>query len=242
MVQLTSPSSAFEEDIASYRPMSRIAVVAAITGVASVAALLHPLMWFIPAMAITLGVLGLFQINRAAGTVTGQWMSLSGICLGLFFASWVVSSYFLSDSLITRQSRHAADRWLQMIEQHALKHAHQWTLNYASRANPGEPLDTYYKPDGEQYAGFKRVFEAEPAKSLAEFDSGDEFSYVGCEEIIHDRLNHYVTLRYQLRYTDGKTPLNFLVVMRRFKDPETFEKSWTVQAIAPYDTDADTEP
>ncbi len=238
MEQLMSSASAVDENVAAYRPISWMAVAAAAAGVASVAALLHPVLWFIPGLGLLLGGLALAQLNARTGiSYTGKGMAYLGICCSLFFAAWVVSDFALSRYLIARQARIAADRWLEMVHHHALRHAHQWVLSYASRANPGEPLDNYYKPGGDQEPSFRRFFDNEPARSVAAVEDGDRFAYLGCEEIICDRLNYYVTLRYRLEYapTQDRAPLDFLLVMRRFKDPETYEKSWQVQGVAPDD-------
>ena len=236
MEQLMSSTSAFDESVAAYRPISWVAVAAAVAGVASVAALLHPVLWFIPGLALLLGVVALVRLNARSGVpCTGKGMACLGIWCSLFFAAWVLSDYSLSRYFIARQSRIAADRWLQMIQHHALWHAHQWVLSYASRVNPGEPLNEYYKPGSENEKPFRRFFDSEPAKTLAAVEPGDRFVYLGCEEVLCDRLSCYVTLRYRLEFASAeqRPPLEFFVIMKRFKEPETYDKSWQVQGVSP---------
>lgn len=243
MAQVMSSTDSFDESVAAYRPISWIAVAAAVTGVASVLALLHPVLWFVPGVALLLGIVALVRLNTRHGEAyTGKGMACLGIWCALLFAAWVVSDYTLSRYLITRQSRIAADRWLQMIQRHALKHAHQWVLNYASRVNPGESLDEVYKAGGENEAPFRRFFDAEPARTLATASVDDRFVYVGCDEVVCDRLSCFVSLHYRLEFAESlqRAPLDFLVVMKRFKDPETFDKSWQVQGVASYTSDSST--
>ena len=90
--------------LAEYRAVSGIAVASLLCAVAGAAVALSWVFVALPAIAVLLGLIALWQIRRASGTLIGRPLAWLGIALGVLIVSW-----FAWQSISTR-SRDAAYR------------------------------------------------------------------------------------------------------------------------------------
>jgi len=129
---------------AGYRQLSRMAIWSIPFGLASALAMVSPLLWFVPVVAVALAFGGLWQISRS-NEITGRRLALTGLALGVLFGSWGMSWTISRRAVIERQARAHAIEWLGMMQQQKFMQAHQLSMNYYDRLPAGSSLEEYYQ-------------------------------------------------------------------------------------------------
>ncbi len=75
-----------DAELAQYRPLCALAVVAVLIGVLSVAAIFSPMFWFLPVAGIVLAAVSLRRIAASEPPLLGRGAALAGLGLSLAFA------------------------------------------------------------------------------------------------------------------------------------------------------------
>jgi hypothetical protein len=103
------------EDLAGYRPVSRLAVAALAAGCGSALVLFTPLAAMLPLVAIMLAVAALAELRRGGGRIVGRWAALGGIALAVGFVSQAAAAA-LADRWVTgRRAAATATIWIDSI-------------------------------------------------------------------------------------------------------------------------------
>jgi hypothetical protein len=222
-----------DDDLAAYRPLSRMAIVGLLTGLASFLALAHPVLWVVPPLAGLFCWWGLRNIRVSDGALIGRSAAIAGIMLAMFFAAAAISNFSLRRAVTRQQAEAMADKWIQLVEAGALQHAHQWVLPYVSREAPGVPLQDYYESE-EGRTGYSSFLKDDPGKSLSQMTEEDRIEKLGCIDVAITRRNRFVNFQYRL-IRAGQEPMDFGLIVRRFTDPDTSFHSWTARPYMPED-------
>ena len=104
-----------DETGGDYRPVSRLAVAALAAGVLAAAALVSPLGWVIPLVAIGLAVAALADVNRPGAQKAGGWAAVAGLALAVGFGGQAVTSAVVSRWLVERRAAAAAWHWIDAV-------------------------------------------------------------------------------------------------------------------------------
>lgn len=78
--------------LGEYRSINVPAVASLVMGVASWMSLIHPLLYVLPAGAVALGLIGMYQVARSNGTQGGAVLAGLGIVLGLALGGWALAA------------------------------------------------------------------------------------------------------------------------------------------------------
>jgi hypothetical protein len=98
-----------------YRPVSRLAVGAAVAGALSALALVNPICRVIPLVAIGLAVAALFDVNRPGARKAGGWAAVVGLALAVGFGTQAVTSAVVSRWLVERRAAAVARHWIDAV-------------------------------------------------------------------------------------------------------------------------------
>jgi hypothetical protein len=79
-------STGAEAEVAQYRPLCALAVVAMLVGLLSVLAIFAPMFWFLPVLGIVLSAVSLRRIAASEPPLVGRGAALAGLGLSLAFA------------------------------------------------------------------------------------------------------------------------------------------------------------
>ena len=93
-----------DTEIAAYQSLSMPAVVGLILGLFSPAAMLHPLLWFVPVLGIFFNGLALWSIARNVPAIVGRKAAVVGLVLSVFFGTAAVTDWFVHRQLLRRQA------------------------------------------------------------------------------------------------------------------------------------------
>ncbi len=103
------------DELAEYRPVSRLAVAAAIVGVCSALALVTRFAWMLPLVGIGLAAAALADIARSGGAKAGRLLALAGLALAVGFGSQAVSDAIVEQSILRHRAVAAARTWADAV-------------------------------------------------------------------------------------------------------------------------------
>lgn len=104
-----------DETGGDYRPVSRLAVAALAAGVLAALALVSPIGWVLPLVAIGLAIAALADVNQPGATKAGGWAAVVGLALAVGFGTQAVTSAVVSRWLVERRAAAVARHWIDAV-------------------------------------------------------------------------------------------------------------------------------
>ena len=187
-----------------YHPLNLIAVVSLVAGLLSCLALVHPILYALPVLAAALSLMAIWRIRAAAGEVSGHNLAVVGLALACLFGGWAISYKLTSQSLLSRQARQVADRWLEFVQAGELQQAHQLMLRPRNRAPHETSLTEHYLDNEESRQAFRQVFDADPTKTIAEAGQRANIRFRKTVEVLRDASNTAVRQAYTFKETSSE--------------------------------------
>lgn len=103
-----------------YRPMSVLAVTAAVAGVASSLALTTSMLWVLPLVGVGLAIAGLADVSRPGAEKAGRVLALAGLALSIGFGAQAVASSIVSRRIAEARAVATVNAWLDAIGERRL--------------------------------------------------------------------------------------------------------------------------
>jgi hypothetical protein len=125
-----------------YRPVSRLAVAALAGGVLSALALVSPLCWVLPLVALGLAVAAIADVNRPGAPQAGGLAAVAGLALAVGFGAQAVTDAVATRWLVARRAEDTARHWIDAVRAGRLADAISVCAPRAVPAvegRPGEP-------------------------------------------------------------------------------------------------------
>jgi hypothetical protein len=110
-------------DATAYRPVSMLAVAAALAGVASSLALTTPMLWALPLVGVGLALAGLADVARPGAEKAGRMLALAGLALSVGFGAQAVTSAIVSRRIVEARAVATANAWIDAIREGRLADA-----------------------------------------------------------------------------------------------------------------------
>lgn len=132
------------DQVEGYRRLSHLAVWSIPLGLASALAMVSPLLWFVPVLAIAIATGGLVVISRSNDT-TGRRLALIGLGLAVLFGTWGVAWTISRRNVIHGQARTHASEWLVLMQQQDYMKAHQLSIDFFERLPANASLEEHYR-------------------------------------------------------------------------------------------------
>lgn len=104
-------------DLSGYRPVSRLAVAAAVAGAVSALAIASPFFGIVPLVGITLACLALADVRRAGAEKAGRAVALVGLALSIGFGAQAMSAAAASRWIAASRAGEAARFWLDVVRE-----------------------------------------------------------------------------------------------------------------------------
>ncbi|HEV7224242.1 MAG TPA: hypothetical protein VGN42_16155 [Pirellulales bacterium] len=127
-----------------YRPISTMAVVGLLAGLASVLAFTHPLFWAVPALGALLSGCALHQLAVAVPPRIGRRAALIGLTLSLLCGASAITRQVLFRWQLRAETMQAGKQWFEALREGDPYKAHQFTLGLGKRLEPGDDLVVRY--------------------------------------------------------------------------------------------------
>lgn len=98
-----------------YRPVSRLAVAAAVAGMVSTVAVLSPVFLAVPLVGIALAIMALRDLGTAGAAKAGRLAAVAGLALAVGFGVQGLTEFGVGRWLTGRRAEAAARFWLETI-------------------------------------------------------------------------------------------------------------------------------
>lgn len=231
-------SSREEESLVEYSTISILAIIGLLLGVASALAMVGPVLWIVPPLAVVVSTIAWRRIADSPG-LTGRNVAMMGIALAIFFGTAAPARMVSRKTILYRHARPIATAWFQLLAKKDLQAAHQWTLSQSQRQNPDLPLAQFY--DGDHHADEARdnFFKRPHISKVAEMAPTSRLEFVKNHDQFGDDRGEYIVQLFRLRdERDGQErTLETLLVLQRSVRKTTGEISWQVTNLKdPNDT------
>ncbi|MFZ4731680.1 MAG: hypothetical protein ACOYK7_03975 [Pirellulales bacterium] len=103
------------EGVEEYRPVSWLAVAAAVGGCASAVALLGPVFWAVPLLGVLLALVALADVGRDGDRRVGRFAALAGLFLAVGFGAQAVGSHLVNRWVARQRAIATARHWVTTV-------------------------------------------------------------------------------------------------------------------------------
>jgi len=141
----TSFSASTDSDLIEHAPLSRLAVVGLLFGLASPLAVISRLFWIVPAMGVVLGGIALRRIGTADPPRAGRAAARIGVVLCLLFGTAGPTADGVHRALLRREAQQWCFHWFDLLAHNQPQQAVQLTFTYRSRQPLDDSLWQYYR-------------------------------------------------------------------------------------------------
>lgn len=166
MAPQTELSPQVERDLVEYRSLSPWAVAAVLFGVLSAAAVIGPLLWLIPAMAVIVSLIALWKISASQGQRLGRGAALLGLMLAIFFGLAGPARTLSRQYWLETRAQHVAAGFIDLLQHQRSYDAYQLTKGAILRKPPPADGTDPFAKDPDTKKDFDKFVEQEPIKSL----------------------------------------------------------------------------
>lgn len=143
-------SSEAPEDLQTYRPLNRTALVAFLLSLLTPLAIVHPLLATVP---LVVGALALIALRTISVHQVGRTLAYLALAIGFVFLALGPTRHFTRHQKLHAEARRFAAEWLALLDAGQLQQAHQLTLPHVSRQAADISLDDYYQNPFEDLKG-----------------------------------------------------------------------------------------
>ena len=232
------------ENSDTYRPVSKLAIAAALAGAVSLIVLLVDdiAIWAVPALAIVLSLVALRRITEANPPLVGRTLAWFGLGLGIAMLVAGPVYRFTRLAWAEREAGSMAAEWIEHVRKGRRRAAHQLTLPLAARCPSDQTLSHCYRNDPDRQEQLDAYVANRDVRQLLLW--GEQATYDA--PTTHHRgfrgLRDDVGLVYQIVLAHDDDPHRhdrFLrILVRRQRDAESGTFYWTVAAVKLADSPA----
>jgi hypothetical protein len=242
------------EDVVTYRSVSFWAIAAGALGPLSAVALIHPIWWWVPVLAVIVAVVALRAVAARSAELIGRGGALFGLVLAIVIGASAPVRLFSRGDRLDAEARKHADEWFRLVKDGRYYEVYELSLPAAKRQTADASLETIYGTDFLQPAdrpnlqgpmGFqmndprsaiREYFELPTLRKLLAVGNRGEYIYQGCDSQINkaEFSSDDVSLRYLLRYQEEGQPRElqvYITLVRNFRQQER-KASWHVQVVS----------
>lgn len=134
-------------EIAELPSTSPLAVISLILGLASIGAMLTPILWAVPVVAVLVGFQALRSIAANPLVWRGRGLVIVALALACFWGGMAPVYHITRHHTLNTQARVHAEHWIDLIRQGKLMEAHQLRLGFNERVEHDLDLKEHYKSE-----------------------------------------------------------------------------------------------
>jgi hypothetical protein len=219
------------EELPNYRPLSVAAVVGLVLGLLSLVALLHPVLWLLPPLAVVVNLYALSGIDQS-GTRTGRGLAVAGLAVALLAGAAAPARVYSYEYLQRRDARQIAEQWFDSLRNGQPQVAHQLTLSPDVRAHGDQEIWSLYQQSESQRKNLRDYVASPVVRTLLELGPKAQVRYYDNEMAQTDGRIDLVKDVYAVTYEDQGKPKSFFIQMElmRALKPETGPVEWRVSS------------
>ena len=218
-------------DRRDYHLINAWSVIALVLALLSSAALLLPIFWIVPLLAIAASLIAIAKIRREPHLYIGYRMAVISLVLAALLGSWSVSRHQFFQARMFAVAEKNLDHWFELIRQGKLEEAHQLSLLVGMRSTDFTTLGEYYMNEKRARQEMQMFFANSVLRQIVELDQDWSVRLVENRNLkITDDTRLLVFQWYAVDYLkDGESvTLEMQVKSSRTIDKYTRASHWTV--------------
>jgi hypothetical protein len=221
----------------AYRPISTLAIVAAVAGVASLVVLIspEPPLWAVPASAIAIALAALRRIAQSNPPLVGRPLARLGLGLGIAMLVAGPVNRVTRLAWAEREAAAVAQQWIEHIRKGHRRAAHQLSLPLAARCPSDQTLSHCYRNEPDRQEQLDAYLARRDIRQLLLW--GEQASYRDPAAVFRGfrGLHDEVDLVYHIDLARDDDPhdhhRSLRILLRRQRDDATGAFYWMVAAV-----------
>ncbi|MCA9119040.1 MAG: hypothetical protein H6822_17135 [Planctomycetaceae bacterium] len=232
-------------ELAGYRPLSPLAVVTCVAALASLLAIVHPLLWVIPVITIVLAVCTILRLTTNQTRYTGRNAAIAALCFASFVGVYAPAHILSRESALNREAEAKVRAWISLLQQGRIQEAHQLSLDVSDRLEGPANLNDHYSGDesndsdsGSMMGGRPsplealQQFTAQPVVAkLLEFGEESQIIHLGNVVTSKDYNGIKITQRYRATRPASGASDGFDFTVQATRKGDAKITNWSVAAL-----------
>ncbi|MBI2481035.1 MAG: hypothetical protein HYV60_21090 [Planctomycetia bacterium] len=236
-------------ELDDYRPVSPLVIAACVAGLSSLLAMVHPLLWVVPVIAVVLSICAIIRVSAAHSRYSGRGAAVVALCLATLIGSYAPARTISRERAICAQARTKTEEWISLLQQGRVHEAHQLSLNTGERFQGPASLDTHYaevpprssssssdeemgEMMGPSPAELLKGFVGEPAvKKLAEFGTQARIEHLRDLSISFESQDLKITQEFRASAVHDGHPESIEFLVRATRHEEGNFADWKIGEI-----------
>jgi hypothetical protein len=230
--QIDTPRSAAANDgPIQYRAVSGLAVLALALGIASAAAMVGPVLWFVPIVAAIVALVAMRRI-RASEDLVGWNIAFLGLLLAILFGIAASARTISRQYWLDTRAEQFSDCFFEFLQQNKPHAAHQLRERPGVRKPLTDTLSKAYESDPESQKSFEKFVADEPVKTLLEAGKQAEVERIATELLGRDDRSDHIAVRYEITPGAGRKTLQVITAVKRNLDSTTGRETWQIENVS----------
>ena len=185
--------------------MNPWAIVSLLLGIASVVAVVSPLLWVLPIVTILTGLMALRSIAASEQAVRGRGMVVFALTLACFLGGLAPVRHVSRQRALFTQAGKQVEAWVDLFRQGKYMEAHQLQLGFQERATAEASLVEFYK-DTRKRILYDQFMTTSPTSELVRWNERILMRHVGDLHIYATSNDDVITQRFDFGVEkDGTT-------------------------------------
>jgi hypothetical protein len=224
-----------EPGLTEYRPISGWSLAALFVGLASIAAIFHPLLWSVPMIGVVVSLVALRQIKRSEVALWGRKAALTGLALSLLYGIAAPTRIISRDYWLSARAERLANTFLDLIR--SKKTADAFALMRQSlEKKPLKPAPGSAEAAQPEPKSQREVFAStEPVKTLLALGSTAKIDHLSTSVVSGPGVWQAVSVLYEVHPPDEHSlnPLQVVIYVEQTFDDASAERWWIVNVTTP---------
>ncbi|MGO8748431.1 MAG: DUF4190 domain-containing protein [Thermoguttaceae bacterium] len=219
-----------ECDANEYRSVSASAVLGLFFGLVGAAALLSPLLWFLPIAGAVFSVIGLRRIAAAGPALIGRKLAVAGLVLSLLFATAGPADWILYRRMIEREGCRFAGYWFDYLREREPHKAYELTVAPDSRIPLDDKTRESFTAGSKDREDLETYVKNPLVRTLLTLGDRARSRYYGTEKDGVEPDSEYLEQIFAVTYDADREPVSFFVRVRlqRVVPPNSRRAYWRV--------------
>jgi hypothetical protein len=223
-----------DDEVASYRAVSSLAVAGLLAGLLSPLAMFTGLLWPMPLAAVAISGLALRRIALRWPELAGRPAAVIGLILGVAFCFAAPVDDFVYHYCLRQQARQFADIWIDAVRQGEIYKAHHLMVNADRRIPLESELVNFYRKNLSSRRLLKQFADQPAIRTLFALGQAADIRFYETASEGHEDFSDVVRQTYAVTYADEhEQPKTFFITLdlRRAVDTGNRLANWTLKHV-----------
>ncbi len=220
-------------ELPDYRPISSLALVALLAGLASALAMVHPELWCLPIVGVVIAALALRNLALAERPMVGRKAALAGLALSLLFGAAAPARFFSQQFWLASRADHLAQQWFAELGAGRIQAAYDLMLHTGGPSHPPpKSHDAALAAAAEEIKTELQLFsERQPIAKLLALGAQAQPERLAAD-VLHDELGRdTVVLFYVVRFPGADVLHPLAVQMQVERRHEPGGERWLIGSV-----------